>query len=65
MITSIRMSSGPVRPKPRMGDTKLIKGVLHERRLKYVFDTRGNRLGLDCTGGRQRYEWLPVTAKQT
>ena len=49
------------KPKPKVGDRKLIKGVLHERRLKYAYcPVTGATIGLDCTGGRQRYEWVEV-----
>lgn len=58
MITRITIIRG-YKPKPKVGDEKIIKGVLCVRELKYVYDTRGNRLGLDCTGGRQRFIWVP------
>ncbi|WP_101684927.1 hypothetical protein [Cupriavidus pauculus] len=49
------------RPKPRVGDRKLIRGVEHIRVFKYATDTHGRRIGFDCTGGRQLYEWVPVS----
>lgn len=45
---------------PKLGDLKVIKGVLHERRMKRARDGQGRVIGYDCTGGRQRYEWAPV-----
>jgi len=58
-VTSIKIFKA-AKPKPKAGDTKIIGGVLHERKMKRVRDTRGNIIGYDCTGGRQRYEWLPA-----
>lgn len=60
-VTSIRFF-GPSKPKPRVGDRKVIRGVLHERRMKRACDAFGRPIGFDCTGGRQRYEWVPVEA---
>lgn len=58
-VTSMRISTTP-RPKPQRGDRKVIKGVLHERQFKRVYNQRGESIGYDCTGGRQRYVWVPV-----
>jgi len=56
----IIITTNPQRKKPQVGDRKIIKGVLHERRLKYAKDFHGRIIGLDCTGGRQNYEWRPI-----
>lgn len=48
------------KPAPKLGDRKVIKGVLHERRMKLARDAQGRVIGYDCTGGRQRYEWVLV-----
>ena len=53
--------SGSRKPKPREGDRKIIRGVEHIRVFKYVTNMRGERIGLDCTGGKQRYEWVPIS----
>ena len=58
-MTRITITSGPIRNKPRVGDRKEINGVMHVRQLKVAY-FGGKRLGFDCTGGRQRYEWVPV-----
>ena len=60
-MTSLKITfrTAPMRRKPKLGDTKMIKGVLHVRELKYVEDRHGGRIGLDCTGGKQRYIWIP------
>jgi hypothetical protein len=60
----VNFISGTSRPKPKAGDTRTVKGIPQVRVLKYVHDRQGNRIGLDCTGGRQRYEWQPVTAPE-
>jgi hypothetical protein len=52
---------GPSRRKPKVGDRKIIRGVEHIRVFSYVTNWRGDRIGLDCTGGKQRYEWVPVS----
>jgi hypothetical protein len=61
-MTRIHITTGskPRRPKPRVGDRKLIRGVEHVRvfervtigphRGAYVVDSRG----------RPRFEWVPV-----
>lgn len=59
-VMRIHVSYGAPKPKPKVGDTKVVKGVSYVRQLKYVTDSKGNRLGLDCTGGKQRYEWVEV-----
>lgn len=61
---SIHISIGGGRKKPRVGDRKEIRGVLHERQLKRVYDARGNCLGTDHTNGRYHYEWIPVGAEK-
>jgi hypothetical protein len=53
---------GPTRKKPRVGDRRTTKKHGEQIRVfKMVTDMRGNVIGYDCTGGRQRYEWIPVT----
>lgn len=47
-------------PRPKAGDRKVIRGVLHERQMATVKDARGFVIGYDCTGGRQQYEWVPI-----
>lgn len=59
-VTRIRLGYA-VTSRPKPGDRKLIRGVLHERRMKKVHDPL-HGWGYDCTGGRQRYEWVPVGA---
>lgn len=56
-ITFLR---GPKRPKPRIGDRRVIRGVEHVRVFRMARDGRGRVIGYDCTGGRQRYDWQPV-----
>lgn len=46
--------------KPKLGDCKVIGGIEHVRQFAYCRDTQGNKIGLDCTGGRQRYVWVPA-----
>ena len=55
---TIRVRRIPGRKSPQAGDTKTDKdGVVWVRHAKVVraFD---RVLGLDCTGGRQRYVWI-------
>lgn len=52
----------PRRPRPKTGDVRETKK--HGRQVRvpvYVHDSRGNRIGLNCTGGRQNYEWVSLT----
>ncbi|WP_321820842.1 MULTISPECIES: hypothetical protein [unclassified Burkholderia] len=60
VITSIRVTSGTVKKKPRVGDRRVVRGVEHIRVFRMARDIRGNIIGYDCTGGRQRYDWVPL-----
>jgi hypothetical protein len=56
---------GPQRKKPRHGDRRTTKKHGEEIRVfKMATDMRGNVIGYDCTGGRQRYEWVPIADAQ-
>ncbi len=52
------------RVKPKLGDRKVIKGVLHERKFEMVHDIHGNPIGYNRTGGYQHYIWVPVQLAQ-
>ncbi len=54
----IIINTGSTRKRPRAGDTKVVKGVTYVRQIKYAYAPNGERIGFDCTGGRQRYEWV-------
>lgn len=57
----ITYTSGPARPRPRVGDRRTTKKHgMQIRVLKMARDHRGRVIGLDCTGGRQRYEWVKL-----
>lgn len=60
MSITIHVSTSKPRKKLNFGDRKMIKGVLHERRMKRVKDRDGRVIGFDCTGGRQNVVWEPV-----
>lgn len=60
----ITITTAPRRPKPQVGDRKLIGGVVHVRKFKRVRDFHGNIIGWDCTGGKPRYEWVPAVTKE-
>jgi hypothetical protein len=45
--------------KPRVGDTKLIKGKLHVRVLRPAYQN-GKRIGHQVSGGRPLYDWQLV-----
>lgn len=59
-ITKVHFSCTPSKPKPKVGDRKMIKGVLHERQFEMVHDIRGNVIGYNRTNGYQHYIWVPV-----
>jgi len=61
MRVTIHFSSRPRRPKPKVGDRRTIGGVEHIRVFKLARDMRGRVIGYDCTGGRQRYEWVSLS----
>ncbi|MBR8344671.1 hypothetical protein KDX40_13080 [Burkholderia ambifaria] len=57
----IHVRYGTARNKPRVGDRRVTKKHGEQIRVfSMVRDIRGNVIGYDCTGGRQRYEWVPV-----
>jgi hypothetical protein len=58
----IHIRTGTGRAKPHVGDVKIVKGVRHVRELEYVHDRNGNRLGINKTGGRYHYVWVPCPA---
>lgn len=58
----IHIQTGTGKPKPHVGDVKVIKGVRHVRELEYVYDCRGNRLGINKTNGHYHYVWTPCPA---
>lgn len=45
----------PSKPKPKVGDRKLIKGVMHVRQHVIIEG------GLSHRHGKYHYEWVPVT----
>jgi len=57
----IHISYVSARPKPRVGDRRTIQGVEQIRVFRRVRDTHGRIIGYDCTGGRQRYDWVPLS----
>jgi hypothetical protein len=61
-ITSIRFYSGPVRREPKLGDYRVTKK--HGEQIRIFSMVRhhitGKIIGYDCTGGRQRYEWVSL-----
>ncbi|MWA16526.1 hypothetical protein [Burkholderia pseudomallei] len=61
MRITIHISNRPRRPKPKVGDRRVIRGVEHIRVFKMATDMLGRAIGYDCTGGRQRFEWVPVS----
>lgn len=63
----ITLSCGSTRPKPKTGDTRTTKAHgLQIRVPLHVHNIRGEPIGYDCTGGKQRYEWRkPETLKGT
>lgn len=61
-VTTIHFTSGPPpRPKPKAGDRRTTKRHGPQVRvMKVARNTRGEPIGYDCTGGRQRYEWVSL-----
>jgi hypothetical protein len=57
----IHISFGPTRKKPRVGDRRTTKKHGEQIRVfRMARDTRGNVIGYDCTGGSQKYDWVPL-----
>lgn len=57
----IHISFGPTRKKPRVGDRRTTKKHGEQIRVfRMARDARGNVIGYDCTGGSQKYDWVPL-----
>jgi hypothetical protein len=54
----IVISDTPSRPKPKVGDIKVVKGITYVRKFRMAHDAFGRVIGYDCTGGRQNYDWV-------
>lgn len=50
----------PSRPKPKLGDRKMIRGVEHVRVLERVKEGPYKGAGV-CRGNRSCYEWVPLS----
>ena len=59
IVTKIVYASGNYKPKPKVGDLKEIKGVLHRREFE-----RTSCGAINKTGGRYHYIWVPIKAKE-
>lgn len=59
-VTSMRLSTAPTRKKPKAGDTKMIRGVLHVRKQARMVDGpyRGAYL---VNNGRPVWEWVAAS----
>lgn len=60
-VTSMRLSTAPTRKKPKAGDTRMIRGVLHTRRqARMEFGPhKGAHL---VNNGRPVWEWVPAAS---
>lgn len=57
----IHISTVPQRRRPKLGDRRTTKKHGDQIRVPVlVRNSRGEAIGYDCTGGRQRYEWISV-----
>ena len=54
---------GKSRPKPRVGDRKVIRGVEHVRQFQRV-QSGPYRGAYIVNNGRPCYEWVPVESKE-
>ena len=61
-MTTIHITRAPKRKKPKPGERKIIKGVEHVRcyHMVNIGTQWAPHYAYDRTGGRQRYEWVPV-----
>ena len=62
-VTSISMTAGPTRKKPRAGDRKIIKGVEHIR-IPATVKTGPYRGSHIVSNGRACFEWVPAKEQQ-
>lgn len=56
----IHISYAPARKKPKAGDEKMIKGVLHVRKQAYSKEYGAHVV----SNGRPVYEWVPKVNQQ-
>jgi hypothetical protein len=61
MSIRIHISYGPARKKPRVGDRRTTKKHGEQIRVfRMARNSRGDVIGYDCTGGSQKYDWVPL-----
>jgi hypothetical protein len=56
----ITITTKPAKSRPKLGDRKVVKGVLCERQWEKCHNHRGEPIGYNFTGGRTNYVWVPV-----
>jgi hypothetical protein len=57
----IHFSFGLTRKKPRVGDRRTTKKHGEQIRVfRMIRDIHGLITGYDCTGGSQKYDWVPL-----
>ncbi len=61
MILRIHLTAR--RPRPQVGDTKLIKGVPHVRQIRYCLDPMTRKLTQVVRNGRTLFDWVPIPAR--
>lgn len=63
-ITSIKLTTTPSRPKPKVGDIRVTKKHGREVRVRtMVHDLHGRVIGYNHTGGRPNHHWVALTAE--
>lgn len=54
----VTFSTTPQRKKPKLGDTKEVKGIKYVRDYEYAKDQRGNIIGRVVSNGKPRWNWV-------
>lgn len=56
--TRIRLITSKPRPRPKVGDVKIVKGVRYVRVLRPALGPYGRVIGYQVSNGRPLFDWV-------
>ena len=57
-VTRIRLITSKPRPRPKVGDVKIVKGVRYVRVLRPALGPHGRVIGHQVSNGRPLFYWV-------
>lgn len=57
-VTRLRVSTSKPRPRPKVGDVKIVKGVRYVRVLRRALGPFGRVMGYQVRNGRPLFDWV-------